>query len=82
MTVFIPAALASGSYHKNGLKWSKNALRMNQVQVVGSHNSYHVESTLEEREQQKKILEDTINYWYSHPQFDIQLGDQKMRNLE
>lgn len=55
---------------------------MNHVQVVGSHNSYHVESPLEERKVQQELLENTINYWYSHAQLDIQLEDQKMRNLE
>lgn len=55
---------------------------MNQVQVVGSHNSYHVESSLDEREQQKKLLDNTIDYWYSHTQLDKQLSEQQMRNLE
>jgi hypothetical protein len=55
---------------------------MNQVQVVGTHNSYHVESPLNEREAQVSLLPNTINYWYSHPTFDLQLSHQKMRNLE
>ena len=55
---------------------------MNHIQVVGSHNSYHVEAPLEELEAQKELLDNYIKYRYSHPQLDIQLGDQKMRNLE
>jgi hypothetical protein len=55
---------------------------MNQIQVVGSHNSYHIESSLEERKVQQELLDNTVNYWYSHPQLDIQLGQQQMRNLE
>lgn len=55
---------------------------MNHMQVVGSHNSYHVEVPLEEVEAQKELLPDYINYRYSHAQLDVQLGEQKMRNLE
>ncbi|KAF4119372.1 hypothetical protein GMORB2_4891 [Geosmithia morbida] len=55
---------------------------MNQIQVVGSHNSYHIESDLEERDAQQKLLKNTVNYWYSHTQLDLQLGEQQMRNLE
>jgi hypothetical protein len=55
---------------------------MNQIQVVGSHNSYHIESPLAERTVQQVMLPNTVNYWYSHPQLDIQLADQQMRNLE
>lgn len=55
---------------------------MNQMQVVGTHNSYHVEAPNEEKKAQTGLLENPFNLWYSHPQFDIQLGDQQMRNLE
>ena len=57
-------------------------MRMNQVQVLGTHNSYHIESPLEERAVQTTLLDNTINYWYSHPTFDVQLTHQKVRNLE
>ncbi|KAG9257796.1 uncharacterized protein F5Z01DRAFT_416232 [Emericellopsis atlantica] len=55
---------------------------MNHMQVVGTHNSYHIEAPNEEKEVQAELLENAINYWYSHPQLGIQLGDQQMRNLE
>jgi hypothetical protein len=55
---------------------------MNQIQVVGTHNSYHVESQVAERDVQSQLLDNTINYWYSHPRFDLQLQHQQMRNLE
>lgn len=67
----------------NNLTWTKGALRMNHIQVVGTHNSYHVEAPIEEHKVQQKLLQgQAINYWYSHPQLDIQLGDQQVRNLE
>lgn len=55
---------------------------MNQVQVVGTHNSYHIEAPDEEKKLQAKFIETPINFWYSHPQLDIQLEEQQMRNLE
>lgn len=70
------------SYPKNDLTWTDGALRMNHMQVVGTHNSYHIEPPNEEKAVQGDLLENPINYWYSHPQLDIQLGDQRMRNLE
>lgn len=77
----LPAAFAKAC-PKNNLTWTDGALRMNHIQVVGTHNSYHIEPPNEEKKVQAELLENAINYWYSHPQLDIQLGDQQMRNLE
>ncbi|KAL0778510.1 hypothetical protein CaCOL14_006163 [Colletotrichum acutatum] len=55
---------------------------MNQVQVVGTHNSYHREAPLEEHPTQAMMLPNVQNYYYSHPSLDIQLNYQSIRNLE
>ncbi|KAI2623970.1 hypothetical protein GGS26DRAFT_215897 [Hypomontagnella submonticulosa] len=75
------AAASSCSYTKNGLKWS-SAIRMNQVQVIGTHNSYHRESPLEAREAQAELLENVINYYYSHTALDLQASYQSVRSFE
>ena len=57
---------------------------MNHVQVIGTHNSYHVETTLAER----PLLEQTIGLtraqtlFYSHPKLKDQLQYQGIRGLE
>lgn len=55
---------------------------MNQIQVIGTHNSYHIESPLEERLAQASLTKNPTDLFYSHPALDIQLGHQRMRNLE
>lgn len=59
-------------------------LKMNQVQVIGTHNSYHVETTLLER----PLFESTVGLaraqtlYYSHPKLADQLQYQGVRGLE
>jgi hypothetical protein len=65
----------------NGLTWT-SAVRMNQVQVIGTHNAYHVESQLAERPVFEQVMPSPQNYYYSHPTLDIQLQHQSIRNLE
>uniref|UniRef100_L2FPX7 Acid phosphatase, putative n=1 Tax=Colletotrichum fructicola (strain Nara gc5) TaxID=1213859 RepID=L2FPX7_COLFN len=77
----LTSAAPNDTFTRNGLTWSRG-LRMNQIQVVGTHNSYHRESPLEERDTQRTILPDTQNYWYSHPALDIQAQYQSIRNFE
>ncbi|KAI0602917.1 hypothetical protein F4775DRAFT_587450 [Biscogniauxia sp. FL1348] len=75
------AGTSSCSYTKNGLKWT-DAVRMNQIQVIGTHNSYHQESPIEAKVEQAKLLDDVVNYYYSHPALDVQASYQSVRNLE
>lgn len=78
----LAAVLAAASnYTKNGLRWSA-ALRMNQMQVVGTHNAYHVEAGDRERKVQKRRSSDARDLWYSHARLDAQLTYQHVRNLE
>jgi hypothetical protein len=55
---------------------------MNQIQIIGTHNSYHHESTLAEKDVQARLLANVQNYYYSHPSLDIQAEYQSIRNFE
>ena len=81
--VLAQAALAKTcEYTQHGLTWSKDELRMNQIQVIGTHNSYHIEAPLEEHDVQFELHSNPIDVWYSFPDFPIQLNDLHVRNLE
>ncbi|RDW87766.1 putative acid phosphatase [Coleophoma crateriformis] len=63
------------------LTWTK-ALRMNQIQVIGTHNSYHREVSLTERPYHALLLSNPQDYYYSHAALDHQLQYQSVRGLE
>lgn len=54
---------------------------MNQVQVVGTHNSYHRESPVEAKDAQS-IVPDAKNLWYSHATLDVQADYMSVRSFE
>ncbi|KND86761.1 hypothetical protein TOPH_08592 [Tolypocladium ophioglossoides CBS 100239] len=85
LVLALPAALAASCdnpYTKNGLRWCAHAVRMNQIQVVGTHNSYHIAAGDKERKIQAELSSDARDLWYSHARLDTQLTYQHMRNLE
>ncbi|TDD48441.1 phosphatidylinositol-specific phospholipase C1-like protein [Saccharopolyspora elongata] len=53
-------------------------LRMNQIQVIGTHNSYHRE--LSRAEQLHQSASD--NLWYSHASLPVQFERQSVRHIE
>lgn len=55
---------------------------MNQIQVVGTHNSYHREVSLSERAWHSRLLGGAENYYYSHSALDIQAEHQGVRSFE
>jgi len=56
---------------------------MNEVQVVGTHNSYHIETTLAERKVLEMVIGPTAqNLYYSHASIPDQLTYQSIRGLE
>lgn len=57
---------------------------MNHVQVIGTHNSYHIETTLSERPILESIngLPGSRNLYYSHPSLTDQFQYQGVRGLE
>lgn len=66
----------------NRLVWTKGAVRMNHMQVVGSHNSYHVEAPKAERDLQTAWTSAATDLQYSHAALDVQLEYLHVRNLE
>ncbi|KAK4501356.1 hypothetical protein PRZ48_007164 [Zasmidium cellare] len=57
-------------------------LRMNQIQVVGTHNSYHREISKSERTIFEKYVPGPENYYYSHSKWTDQLDHQSVRSFE
>ncbi|KAH8594904.1 acid phosphatase [Bisporella sp. PMI_857] len=55
---------------------------MNQIQVVGTHNSYHREVGPKERDAFETLMANPDNYYYSHPSFEIQAEHQAVRSFE
>ncbi|KAK2012144.1 acid phosphatase [Colletotrichum eremochloae] len=76
------ASAADEPYARNGLTWTTGAVRMNHVQVIGTHNSYHREAPLSEHPTQAGILPNVQNYYYSHPALEVQATYQSIRNFE
>ncbi|KAI5460108.1 acid phosphatase [Mariannaea sp. PMI_226] len=76
-------ALAFGhTYNQNGLTWSSGTLRMNQIQVVGTHNSYHLEALPADQQTMLALRPDLQNVFYSHPALDVQASFQSVRSFE
>ncbi|MEV4266555.1 phosphatidylinositol-specific phospholipase C1-like protein [Kribbella sp. NPDC049584] len=59
-----------------------DSLRLNQMQVVGSHNSYHRELSPNEQKVQQQQNAGSVDLWYSHAPISQQLEDQNVRSLE
>jgi hypothetical protein len=59
-----------------------DGLRLNQMQVVGSHNSYHRELSPNEQKVQQQQNAGSVDLWYSHAPISQQLEDQNVRSLE
>ncbi|KAG6015161.1 hypothetical protein E4U54_004079, partial [Claviceps lovelessii] len=73
-------ACAADYRGKKGLVWG-DGLRMNQIQVIGSHNSYHVEPSEAEKKYLEQLSPDVRDFFYSHDKLDVQLEEQHVRNL-
>lgn len=59
-----------------------NGLRINQLQQMGSHNSYHRELSPNEQKVQQAQNPGSVDLWYSHAPLGQQLEDQNIRTLE
>lgn len=57
-------------------------VRINQIQVIGTHNSYHRELTFAEKIEQSKTDKNAWNLWYSHPSLPVQFGAEAARQIE
>ncbi|KAH8728125.1 PLC-like phosphodiesterase [Phaeosphaeriaceae sp. PMI808] len=61
---------------------TKPDIRLNHIQVIGTHNSYHREITLAERAVFEKYVPSPEDYYYSHAELPIQLEHQSVRSFE
>ncbi|TCC64693.1 hypothetical protein E0H73_09990 [Kribbella pittospori] len=59
-----------------------SGLRLNQIQMMGSHNSYHRELSPAEQKVQQAQNPGSVDLWYSHASIPSQLEDQNIRTLE
>ncbi|KAF2722524.1 hypothetical protein K431DRAFT_45285 [Polychaeton citri CBS 116435] len=57
-------------------------LRLNEIQVIGTHNSYHREISLAERYTFEELVEQPEDYYYSHATWSNQLSYQGVRSIE
>ena len=57
-------------------------IRLNHIQVIGTHNSYHIEPTLRERPTFEKYMPSARDYYYSHSTLTNQLTHQSVRSFE
>ncbi|GAA3578965.1 phosphatidylinositol-specific phospholipase C1-like protein [Kribbella ginsengisoli] len=67
---------------KGGQRTNTSGVRMNQVQQIGSHNSYHRELNAAEQKAQLSLNPGVVDLFYSHASVPQQLEDQNMRTLE
>lgn len=65
----------------SGGKTPAAQLRMNQIQVIGTHNSYHVASPGPLHDLLTKARPDALEWEYTHAPLDVQL-DRGVRSLE
>ena len=59
-----------------------SGVRLNQIQMMGSHNSYHRELSPAEQKVQQAQNPGSVDLWYSHASIPSQLEDQNIRTLE
>jgi hypothetical protein len=58
-------------------------LKLNEIQVIGTHNSFHVQGTENELAQLAALDEQQANQRrYTHPDLTTQLGAEKVRQIE
>ncbi len=58
-------------------------LRMNQIQVLGSHNSYHIAPPKEFADKLNALIPGITKAWeYTHDPLPVQLADQGVRQVE
>ncbi len=77
------SASAPGGSKDLGPDTIDDALAINQIQVVGSHNSYHREASKREKSLRKAIVGDLANALeYNYATVGEQLGQDNVRQLE
>jgi len=67
---------------KTGRRYARRCVTLNQVQVLGSHNSYHIEPPEFLIELYTNFDPAAIQLQYTHPPLKQQFGDQGVRQIE
>ncbi|WP_240634614.1 MULTISPECIES: phosphatidylinositol-specific phospholipase C1-like protein [Streptomyces] len=57
-------------------------MRLNEIQAIATHNSYHRELTFAEKDVQRRTDKNFWNLEYSHPSLTTQFEKQKVRGIE
>ncbi len=81
-TAIAASGLAGTAITRNEPHAAGSSQRLNQMQVVGSHNSYHRELSPNEQKVQQQQNPGSVDLWYSHAPISQQLEDQNVRSLE
>ncbi|MFI7068577.1 phosphatidylinositol-specific phospholipase C1-like protein [Kribbella sp. NPDC050124] len=76
-TALTPKTSPQSAQEENG-----SGVRLNQLQMIGSHNSYHRELSPAEQKVQQAQNPGSVDLWYSHAAIPAQLEDQNIRTLE
>ncbi|GAA1705063.1 phosphatidylinositol-specific phospholipase C1-like protein [Kribbella sp. NPDC056951] len=81
-TTAVAASGLAGSALTTSQASTSAGLKMNQIQVIGSHNSYHRELSDAEKKIQVGQNPGAVDLFYSHAPIGQQLQDQNVRQLE
>jgi hypothetical protein len=79
---FATAAVAATLAPGGGAANAASGVRLNQMQVIGTHNSYHVEPSAEAIAAYQAFVPDAITLAYSHPPLAQQFDDEGVRQIE
>ncbi|CAJ2507182.1 Uu.00g083680.m01.CDS01 [Anthostomella pinea] len=82
LVTFAQGCTLASSTTGNGFTWTASELRMNQMQVIGTHNSYHREVSLAEAPYHALLLSNPQDYYYSHADLAHQAEYQGLRNFK
>ena len=76
------AVLPSGAQADDARRDPAGGLRLNQIQVMATHNSYHREASFAEQKVMERQEPTFDNLLYSHASLPVQLDDQHVRGIE
>ena len=80
--VLVPLA-GAGSAAADGTRHDRSDLRLNQLQVIGTHNSYHVEASPAEEALRASVdPAGEASLEYGHPALGTQLSEENIRQIE
>ena len=86
LALLAAGAGAAGASPEGATSSTVNTLNLNEIQVVGTHNSYHRELLGAERAAYDALVQTPGDYErslaYSHASLPLQLADQQVRGLE